>query len=162
MRKQASVALFMAGCLILGLAFATAAEDTEFAVATWKQGTAPAAATSAGDSAPKFDIARVTGQKNGLKLVLETVDSKGTVTRAEYEGKWNGKDYPVTGLPDSDAISLSKLDGYTIDCAYKKSGKVVRNERIILSKDGKRATVFRLGRDRSGLDATVIAVWDRQ
>jgi len=162
MLKKTSVALFMAGCLILGLAFTTAAGDTESAIATWKRDTAPADATGAAGSAPKFEIARVEAQKNGLKLVLETADSKETVARAEYEGKWNGKDYPVAGLPDTDTISLSKIDGYTIDCAYKKSGKVVRNERIVLSRDGKRATVFRIGRDRSGLDATVVAVWDRQ
>jgi hypothetical protein len=162
MLKQVLVASYIAGCLILVSAFAVADKNREFAVETWKQDRNPETAPSAVVSAPNVEIAKVEIKDNGINLVLELVASKGSVVRVKYAGKYDGKDYPVTGLPDFDTISLSKTDGYTIDCLYKKGGKAVKNERIILFKDGMRATVFHIGKEWSGLDATVVSVWDRQ
>jgi hypothetical protein len=90
------------------------------------------------------------------------MDSKGKAVHAEFIGNNDGKDYAVTGLPDADTISLRRIDAYTIDCSYKKDGKAVKKERVIVSKDGKRATVFRNGADSTRLDFTIVSVWDKK
>ncbi len=95
--------------------------------------------------------------------MLDMLDSKGITIHAEFAVKHDGKDYPIAGLPDADAISLQRVDAYTFDCSYKKSGKVIKDERIIVSKDGTRATIFRKEEDDPRkLNYTVVGVWDKQ
>jgi hypothetical protein len=151
MRKRASVVLFMMIAVSLTLALAVAATDAGPAAGTWKKG-----------SAAGVEWAQIVALTNGFRLVLNTVDPNGNPIHAEFTGKYDGKDYPVTGLPNADTVSLVKIDAQTLDCLYKKGGKTVRTERVVLSKDGKRATVFKKGSDQTGLDATVVSVWDKQ
>jgi hypothetical protein len=153
MHKRASVVLLMMIAVFLTLTLApfAAATDTGLAVGTWKK-----------DSAAGVESAQIVAQTNSFRLVVNTVDPNGNPIHAEFTGKYDGKDYPVTGLPNADTVSLVKIDAQTFDCLYKKGGKAVRTERIVLSKDGKRATVFKKGTDQTGLDATVVSVWDKQ
>jgi hypothetical protein len=80
----------------------------------------------------------------------------------EFAGKYDGRNYPVKGLPDADTVSLTKINDFTVDCTYKKNGKVVKNERLVVSSDGKRATVFRKGTDPVKPDFEIVSVWDKQ
>jgi len=151
MHKRASVVLSMMIAVSLTAALVAAATDAGLAVGTWKTG-----------SAAGVESAQIVAQASGFRLVLNTVDPNGNPIRAEFTGKRDGKDYPVTGLPNADTVSLVKIDAQTLDCLYKKGGKAVRTERVILSKDGKRATVFKKGSDQTGLYATVVSVWEKQ
>jgi len=112
--------------------------------------------------APGIEIVRIEAQKNGLRLVLDRVESGGKTVPVEFAGKYDGKDYPVTGLPDADTVSLRKIDAYTVDCSYKKDGRVVKNERIVVSSDWRKATVFQKGPDQKELDFTIVGVWNKQ
>jgi len=95
--------------------------------------------------------------------MLDMPDSKGKSVRSEFAVKLDGRDYPVAGLPDVDSISLRKVDAYTFDCSYKKAGRRIKDERIVVSKDGMRATFFRKeGDDPQQPNFTVVSVWDRQ
>jgi len=151
MHKRVSVVLLMMIAVSLALALVAAATDAGLAVGTWKKA-----------SATGVESAQIVAQTNSFRLVLNTVDPNGNPIHAEFTGKQDGKDYPVTGLPNADTVSLVKIDAQTFDCLYKKGGKAVRTERIVISKNGKRATVFKKGSDQTGLDAIVVSVWDKQ
>jgi hypothetical protein len=53
---------------------------------------------------------------------------------------FNGKDYPVIGLPLADAAACERLDNHTITITAKKQGNVVVTERLTVSQDGKTLT----------------------
>jgi hypothetical protein len=161
MFKSTSVVLFMMILSIL-LVPEMIAMDMGCAVGTWKQNTVPMMATDAANPAANIETVKIEAQKNGIKLTLDRVDSAGKLIRAEFIGRFDGKDYPVTGLPYADTVTLRRIDSYTVDCSYKKEGKAVKSERVIISKDGMRATVFQKGKNAAGIDATIVGIWDRQ
>ena len=162
MYKHASAVLFMTVFFMSVLMLAAKTMDREIAVGTWEQDSTHIKATGEARSTANIGIARIEAQIKGFKLVLDMTDSKGKAVHAEFIGNNDGKDYAVTGLPDADTISLRRIDAYTIDCSYKKDGKAVKKERVIVSKDGKRATVFRNGADSTRLDFTIVSVWDKK
>jgi hypothetical protein len=162
MPKHVPFGLFLMVFSILVLALASVALDMDLAAGTWKQDSTHATAGCQTSSAPNTRILRIEAQKKDLKVVLDTVDAGGNPVRVEFAGKYDGKDYPVTGLPDADTVSLRQLDAYTVDCSYKKSGTVVKSERVVVSSDWKRATVFQKGPDPFKLDFTLVSVWNKQ
>ena len=162
MLKHASVALFMIVSSLLVLAPSAVAMDPDLASGTWARDTAQRTAGRQMSPAPGIEIVRIEAQKNGLRLVLDRVESGGKAVPVEFAGKYDGKDYPVTGLPDADTVSLRKIDAYTVDCSYKKDGRVVKNERIVVSSDWRKATVFQKGPDQKELDFTIVGVWNKQ
>lgn len=75
------------------------------------------------------------------KVTVEGTDAKGKPARSEWVGMFDGKDYPVTGDPDSDMRAYSKVDDHTMNFWMKKGGKVVGSGKIVVSADGKTRTV---------------------
>jgi len=41
---------------------------------------------------------------------LKGINDRGKPTLVQFTAKYDGKDYPVTGSPDYDAISLRRVD----------------------------------------------------
>jgi hypothetical protein len=77
-------------------------------------------------------------------------------------GKFDGKDYPVTGDPSSDSRSLKKVNDHTLTFAVKKGDKATTTGRIVLSADGKTRTVTTTGTDSKGKKVSGTAVYDKQ
>src|SRR5712671_7629425 len=48
-----------------------------------------------------------------IKITVDGVDGEGKPTHNEWTEKFDGKDYPVTGDPASDARSLKQIDDHT-------------------------------------------------
>ncbi|MDQ2979696.1 MAG: hypothetical protein M3R62_10790 [Acidobacteriota bacterium] len=96
--------------------------------------------------------------------VTVTVDGTrdGKPVHSVWTGKFDGKDYPVTGDPTSDARSYKKVDDRTMQLTVKKDGKVTTTGRIVVAPDGKSRTVTTTGTDTSGKKVTGTAVYDKQ
>ena len=58
-----------------------------------------------------------------VKITTDGVDANGKPTHGEWTGKFDGKDYPVTGDPMSDTRSYTKVDDRTLDFSVKKRWK---------------------------------------
>jgi hypothetical protein len=99
---------------------------------------------------------------DSVKVTIDGTDSDGKPTHNEWTGKFDGKDYPVTGDPNSDARSLKKINDYTLTFAVKKGDKVITSGRIVLSADGKTRTVTTSGTDTKGNKIGGTAVYDKQ
>jgi hypothetical protein len=76
-----------------------------------------------------------------VKVISEGIDAKGRPVHIEWVGRFNGRDYAVTGDPNSDMRSYTKVDDHTLNFAMKKSGKVVGRGQIVVEPDGRRRTV---------------------
>jgi hypothetical protein len=81
--------------------------------------------------------------------------------RARY-CKFDGKDYPVTGDPNTDTRSYEKVDDRTLAFTNKKGDKVTISGRGVISADGKSRTVTLHGTDSKGKKFTSTAVYDKQ
>jgi hypothetical protein len=78
------------------------------------------------------------------------------------EGRFNGKDYAVTGDPTSDMRSYTKVNDQTLNMISKKGGKVVSQRRIVVSADGKSRVVTLNGTTAKGKRFTNTAVCDKE
>ena len=78
---------------------------------------------------------------DSIKGTVDGVDAQGKPTHSVWVGKFDGKDYPLTGDPDADTRSYKKIDARTMELTNKKDGKVVVNAKIVVSAGGKTRTV---------------------
>jgi len=99
---------------------------------------------------------------DSIKATIDGVDGEGKPTHNEWTGKWDGKDYPVTGDPNSDARSVKKVDDHTLVLTVKKDGKVTTTGRIVVAADGKSRTVTTTSTDANGKKVKNTAVYDKQ
>src|SRR5262249_59445283 len=76
-----------------------------------------------------------------VKITVDGTDKDGKSTHNEWTGKFDGKDYPVTGDPASDMRSYKKVNDHTLKMTVKKDGKVTASGRIVVSAEGKSRTV---------------------
>ena len=97
-----------------------------------------------------------------VKVTIDGTDEKGKATHDEWTGKFDRKDYAVTGDPDSDMRSYKKVDDRTMDFTVKKGGKVVITGRIVVAADGKSRTVTSSGTDAKGKKFKNVTVYDKQ
>jgi hypothetical protein len=126
---------------------------------TWKLNKAKSKITTgAGNNTTVVYTSAMLGK---MKCTVDGVDAKGKPTHNEWTGKFDGKDYPVTGDPTSDGRSYTMVNERTYDIKEKKNGKVVGNVRIVVSADGKSRTVTIHGTTPEGKKFTSVEVYDK-
>jgi len=76
--------------------------------------------------------------------------------------KYDGKDYPITGSPDYDTLSLKRLNGSSVRSDLKKAGKVVGTTIRTISAHGKVLTLSTKGKNSQGAAFDFVAVYDRK
>jgi hypothetical protein len=149
--------------MLLALAFCLSVVAVSFAdnpnVGTWKLNDAKSK-IPAGVS--KNTTVTYTADGDNLKAVLDGVDGKGNPTHSEWTGKFDGKDYPVTGDPNVDSRSITKVDEHHYKVASKKDGKVVQSGNIVLAPDGKSRTLTISGTNAAGKKTSATYVYDKQ
>ena len=90
--------------------------------------------------APKSMTVHVENDGDNFKLHNEIVDDKGTTSIVSFDAKVDGKDYPVTGDPMVDLISIQRINDHKIKLTVKKDGKLVGTQTVTVSKDGQTTT----------------------
>ncbi len=99
---------------------------------------------------------------DSIKVTVDGVDATGNPAHNEWTGKFDGKDYPVTGDPASDMRSYTQVNAHTLSMTIKKGGKVTMTGHIVVSADGKSRTVTTSGTDDKGMKVSSTAVYDKQ
>lgn len=153
--KVRMVVLSLALCL-LGVATCFA-DDVQ--IGTWKLNEAKSK-FSPGAVKTTMAVYEVVG--DNVKVTADGDDGTGKPTHSEWTGKFDGKDYPVTGNPNLDARSYKKINDHTLAISNKKDGKVVESGRIVVSDDGKSRTLTIKGTDSEGKKTTSTQVFDKQ
>jgi hypothetical protein len=97
-----------------------------------------------------------------MKVTLDSVDANGQPAHDEWTGKFDGKDYLLTGDPDVDTRAYKQINDHTLAITEKKGGKIVLSGRVVYSADGKTRTVTGTGTDASGKKTSVTTVYDKQ
>jgi hypothetical protein len=99
---------------------------------------------------------------DSVKQTVDGVDSQGKPLHSGFTGKYDGKDHPVTGNPDADAIAVKRIDRYSARSVLKKNGKVVQTTLRKVSKDGKTVTFKTKGTDAKGQKVDNVLVFEKQ
>jgi hypothetical protein len=99
---------------------------------------------------------------DSVKVTVDGVDGAGNPSHNEWTGKFDGKDYPVTGDPTSDMRSYKQVNAHTLELTAKQDGKVTLTGRIVVSADGRSRTVTTTGTDSNGKKVSNTAVYDKQ
>ncbi|HET8964848.1 MAG TPA: hypothetical protein VFN20_01445 [Candidatus Acidoferrum sp.] len=97
-----------------------------------------------------------------VKVTLDGVSADGKATHDEWTGKYDGKDYPVTGNPMTDTRAYKKVNDHTLEATGKKGDKVVLTAKITVSADGKTRTVVSTQTTADGKKVTSTAVYEKQ
>jgi len=112
--------------------------------------------------APKNHTVVYEAAGDNIKVTVDGTDAAGKATHNEWTGKFDGKDYPITGDPTADTRSYKMVDDHTMELTNKKDGKATATGRIVVSGDGKTRTVSLTGTDASGKKMRSTAVYDKQ
>jgi len=97
-----------------------------------------------------------------VKVSVDGVTGDGKKLHSEWTGKFDGKDYPVSGDPTSDTRAYKRVNASTLAMTVKKDGKVSFTGQIVVSSDGKTRTVTTKGTDAMGKTVSSRAVYDKQ
>jgi hypothetical protein len=153
--KVRTVVLTLALCVVgVAVCFADNAN-----LGTWKLNEAK---SKLAPGAGKNDTVVYEAAGDDVKVTVDGVDGQGAATHNEWTGKFDGKDYPVTGDSSSDSRSYKKINDHTLELTAKKGGKVTLTGRIVVSADGKTRTVNTSGTDPAGNKVQSTGVYDKQ
>ena len=153
---KARTILVSLAVLFLGVALCQAADAN---MGTWKLNEAK---SKLAPGAAKLNTVVYAAAGDAVKITVDGVSSDGKPTHNEWTGKYDGKDYPVTGDPTSDARAYTKVDDRTLDFAVKNGGKTIVTGRVAVSADGKSRTVTTTATDSTGKKVTSMASYDKQ
>jgi hypothetical protein len=99
---------------------------------------------------------------DNIKIIVDGVNAEGKPSHNEWTGKFDGKDYPVTGDPNTDMRSyILSADG-KLALTNKKGGKTTALAIIVISPDGKTRTITVNGTDAQGKKFENLSVYDKQ
>ena len=111
---------------------------------------------------PKNTMVTYEAAGDNVKITVEGTDAAGNLVDNEWVGKFDGKDYPVTGDAASDARAYTKVDARHLSLRVKKDGKVTGTVKVAVSADGKTRTVTQTTTDANGKKITSTMVYDKQ
>ena len=146
--------------LLAALAMNVAAKAVDQQSGTWKMN--PAKSKYSPGPAPKSITVKIDSDADNIKLSSDGIDAAGNPTHVEFTAKYDGKDYPITGVPNADTIALKRIDASTIESTSKKAGEVVMTVTSVVSKNGKTRTSTFKGKDAQGQDVNNVVVYDKQ
>jgi len=154
--KIRTIGLTLALCFFVGAA-CFAADDPQ--IGTWKLNEAKSKLTP--DAGKNTTVVyEATGDQ--VKVIIDGTDKDGKPAHNEWTGKFDGKDYAVTGDPTSDMRSYKKIDDHTLAFTVKKDGKTTTAGRIVVAADGKSRVVKANGTDAHGQKAHEKTAYDKQ
>ena len=153
--KAKAMVLGLVLCLV-GVALGFSADPF---MGTWKLNESKSK-LSAG--APKNNTVIYEAAGDSIKITVDGTDADGKAAHSEWTGKFDGKDYPVTGDPTADMRSYKQVNDHTLSFANKKDGKDTLTGRVVVSKDGKTRTVRVSGKDAKGKKVSGTSVYEKQ
>lgn len=152
--KTKSIVLTLGLCVVAG-AICYASPH----MGTWKLNEAK---SKLGPGAPKNNTVVYAAAGDAIKVTVDGTDGDGKPAHSEWTGKFDGKDYPVTGDPTADMRSYKQIDDRTLELTNKKNGKVTVTGKVAVSADGKTRTVTLSGTNAKGEKIEGVGVYDKQ
>src|SRR5437879_12630704 len=116
---KARARLLSFAVLFAAAAVCVAADNVN--MGTWKLDEAK---SKIGAGSPKNTTVVYEVAGDSVKVTTDGTDGDGKPSHGVWTGKFDGKDYPVTGDPSTDTRSYKKVDDHTLTFINKKGDKV--------------------------------------
>ena len=142
--------------LFVGLTMCSAQNPS---LGTWKLNEAKSKIPA---GSPKNITVTYEAAGDNIKGTIDGVDGQGKPTHTEWTGKFDGKDYPVTGDSASDTRAIKQVDDHHYELTVKKGGKVTITGKAVIAADGKSRTITVSGTDAMGKKVESTSVYDKQ
>jgi hypothetical protein len=149
------IALFVAGTVS-----STLAQAKDPIIGKWNLNVAKSK-FSPGPAPKGATIVFTASGTDGVKAVFDGVAATGDKVHWEYTATHDGKDYPMTGNPNGDAISLKRINANTVETTYKMGGKATVTNVRTVSADGKTLTVTSKGTDAKGQKVDDLFIFEK-
>lgn len=159
MRKLMNL-LVVGTMLAMGCAAAGAADSPDPVIGTWTLNAAKS--TFKPGPAPKSQTRTYAQTADGVALTVTGVAADGTPVSQQSTFKYDGKDYPMSGSADYDALALKRVNASTVDSTMKRGGKAVGKTIRSISGHGKVLALKTRVKTSKGERAEIIAVYDKQ
>ncbi|HET9696750.1 MAG TPA: hypothetical protein VFP40_07785 [Terriglobales bacterium] len=154
MAKRSMIFIVMFCLSALALGYAADANE-----GTWKLNEKKSKIAA---GAAKNTTVTYTAAGDSYKCVTEGTDGSGQPLHTEWTGKFDGKDYPVTGDSSANTRSMKKVDARHYKLVNKKDGKEFLTGAVEISPDGKTRMLTTQWKDASGKEKSSTAVYDKQ
>ena len=141
--------LLLAAATVLVFSDPVRAQTQDPALGTWVLNVAKSKYNS-GPPPKSLTVTFKASGTGGLTVVSESVDASGATARTEYTANYDGKDYPLKGVPIADVVSLRRIDARTSERIDKRSGRAVQTFVRAASADGRTLTVTQKGTGADG------------
>jgi hypothetical protein len=112
--------------------------------------------------APKSVTVTYEAAGDSIKCTIDGVDGKGNPTHTEWTGKFDGKDYPVTGDSNQSTRSVKIISDRKFAVDVKKDGKITMSGHMEVAPDGKSRMVTLQATDAMGKKVESKASYDKQ
>jgi hypothetical protein len=101
---------------------------------------------------------------DNIKVTTDGMNGDKQPVQTEWVGKFDGKDYPVTGsgAPSGTTRSYKEINERTLELTNKVNDKETAHGKIEVSKDGKMRTVTLDQTDSDGKKMKSKGVYDKQ
>jgi hypothetical protein len=144
--------------LLLAVGISYAAGNDVF-LGTWKLNEAKSKIVA---GMPKNSTVVNTVDGDNVKVAIDGTDANGQPFHSDWTGKFDGKEYALTGDPANDMRSYKVVNDHTLLAVSKKGGKETYSARIVVAADGKSRTVTVSGTNASGAKITSTQIYDKQ
>ncbi|MGE5412846.1 MAG: hypothetical protein ACM3NW_01625 [Syntrophomonadaceae bacterium] len=155
MKTRTTLAFLVVFGAVVGLGLA-AETDLTMQMGTWKLNEGK---SKFAPGATKNTTVVYSAAGDQIKCVTDGVGKDGKPVHTEWTGKFDGKDYPVTGSDQYDTRAYMIVGKHSLSLTVKKGGKTIGTGKISVSADGKSRTLTTTGDDPS-MNNT--AVYDKQ
>ncbi len=160
--KHFRLAVGVVGLVVLQISLAGVAlqAQSDPHVGTWVLNVGKSRYTPGPPPASQTSVYAVEGA--GFKVTTKGQGPLGQPTSTEFTAAFDGKDHPVSGNLDWDAVLVKRVDSHTVEFTRKKGGTVVQTATSVVSKDGKTRTVTSTGVNARGAKVNTVAVYERK
>jgi hypothetical protein len=128
-------------------------------IGTWKLNEAK---SKVSPGAPKNTMVVIAAAGDNMKVTVDGVGADGKPAHNEWTGKFDGKDYPITGDPAAGKRAYKPVNDHTLALTEKMGGKITNTGRVVVSADGKTRTVTVSRTDANGKKMSTTFVYDMQ
>ena len=142
--------------LSIGAAMCLAADAN---MGTWKLNEAK---SKLNPGSTKNTMVVYTAAGDAVKVVTDGFGPDGKPLHTEWTGKYDGKDYPVTGDAASDTRAYTKVGANDLKISIKKAGNETATVSVAMAADGKTRTVTTTATYAAGKKTTSTSVYDKQ
>jgi len=156
-RQLVGIAVVAACALAMNVTSTAQAPDP--LVGTWKLDVAKS--TYKPGPAPKSATVVISAEGKGLKIAVDAAMTDGPMKWGYSNGR-DGKETPVTGHPNYDAVKVTQISPTEGTIQYMKGGKPSLSAKTSVSTDGKTMTVTTTGTDAKGVAVHNVAVYTKQ